>query len=404
MARRRTAATVLALVVVAGSGCAAPSSGPAVTRRPLIRPDPTTTVPPTSTSLGPSATPTTVPAPVSPPPGWTTALTSLPPGGGFTSLSCISDTFCVAAGGGTDDTGGPTTTGAGVTVSWDGASWSEPSVYYPAPGTGPVTAPVLPSISCTSGPSCTIIDGSDHVSRGDGTNWSAPVAMTPAPGLPANPADPGPGHPGSRSSSVSCPTATFCAVVDNTGHTAVMRNGSWLPPQAFAEGGPGPVSLYQAGRVGITCLNNSFCAAVVGTAVLDWDGTTWTEEPDPWTVTSPTGPTAIACPSTHLCAILAGPSLWVRNGQGWTPGGAIDPGGVLNAVSCPTATFCLATDTSGRALTWNGSSWSPPRQVVPQAVQYPGGGTSLSCPTASFCMVINGDGDYATYTAPGTPG
>jgi hypothetical protein len=154
----------------------------------------------------------------------------------------------------------------------------------------------------------------------------------------------------------------------------------------------------------MACLSNSFCTAVVGAAVLDWDGTTWSEEPTPWTVMPPAGPTAMACPSTHLCAIVAGSNLWVRNGQGWTSGGTIDPGGALNAISCPTASFCLATDTTGKALTWNGSSWSSPRQVVPPAIQYPDRGTFLSCPSASFCMVMNGDGDYATYAAPGTAG
>ena len=79
-------------------------------------------------------------------PGWSLALTTLPPGGGFTSLSCISDTFCVAAGGGTTGDGAALVSGSGVTMSWDGAAWSSPSVYYPAPAAGAVTAPVLPSL------------------------------------------------------------------------------------------------------------------------------------------------------------------------------------------------------------------------------------------------------------------
>lgn len=385
-------------VVLIGGGCAAPTAAPPTTHR--HQPDPTTsTTPPTSSSLVPSATPTSVPAPVQPPPGWTAALTTLPPGGGFTSLSCISDTFCVAAGGGADGQGTASTTGAGVTVSWDGASWSQPSVYFPAPASGAVTAPLLPSIACTSGPSCTIVDGSGHLSTGDGTNWSAPGALAAVAGPPANPADPGPGHPGSRSASIACPVPSFCAVVDNTGHTSVLRNGASSAAQSFTVPGAA-VAPYQAGRVGIACPTRSSCTAVVGTTALDWDGTSWSEEPTPWTATAVPGPTAVACPSARLCAILAGAGLWVRNGQqGWTSEGAVDPGSELDAIACPTASFCMAADTAGKVLSWNGSGWSAPRQVLPQAVQYPGAGTSIACPTAAFCMVMNGDGDYATYTA-----
>lgn len=400
MARGRVAvAVVLAAVLAATAGCTTDPARPAARHR---SPDPTssTAAPPTSTSLAPSASPTTVPAPVQPPPGWTTALTTLPPGGGFTSLSCISDTFCVASGGGTDGSGEASTSGAGVTVSWDGATWSEPSVYFPAPAGGTVVAPVLPSISCTTGPSCTIVDGSGHASTGDGTNWDNPGPIPVAPGPPANPSDPGPGRTGSRSASIACPTHAYCAVVDNTGHTSSLRNGGWVAGPAFAEPG-GAVAPYQAGRVGLGCANGSSCVAVVGTAVLDWDGTAWSEEPAPWTASPPPGPVAVGCPTTRLCAIVAGPNLWVRNGQqAWTSAGAIDPGAELDAIACPTATFCLAADTAGRVLTWAGSAWSSPRPVLPQAVQYTSAGTSLACPSGSFCMMMNGDGDYATYSAP----
>ena len=70
------------------------------------------------------------------PRGGAPALTTLPPGGGFTSLSCISDTFCIAAGGGTSGDPSELTAGSGVAESWDGASWSDPSVYFPARPTG----------------------------------------------------------------------------------------------------------------------------------------------------------------------------------------------------------------------------------------------------------------------------
>lgn len=401
-ATNRVAPVLVAAVALAAAGCAAGSSHPAARRAPL-KPDPTTTVPTTSTTHAPSAVPTTAPTPVQPTPGWTAPLTTLPPGGGFTSLSCISDTFCVAVGGGTDGSGATATSGSGVTVSWDGASWSQPSVYYPTPVGGTVTAPVLPSISCTAGPSCTIVDGSAHLSRGDGTNWSAPVAAATAPGPPPNPSDPGPGHAGSRTSSISCPGPSLCAVVDNTGQAGVVRNSGPLSLQPLAVPGAG-VSLYQTGRVGVTCRGTASCTAVVGPWILDWDGTGWSVEPAPWTTTPPAGPTAIACPTSQLCAIVSGPEVWVRRaGQPWSSAGTIDPGGVLDAIACPSATFCLAADEQGKALSWNGSGWSAPSQVVPGAVQYAGGGTFVSCPTASFCMVMNGDGDYATYAGTATP-
>ena len=369
-------------------------------------PAPSTPVPTTTTTL-PSATPTTVVAPVVQAPGWTGSLTSLPPGGGFTSLSCISDTLCVAVGGGANAADASDTTGSGVTVSWDGAAWSEPSVYYAAPAVGPTVAPVLPAVACTGGPFCMIVDGSGHVSTGDGTNWSVPSALVTGPPLPTNPSDPGPGHAGSRSVGVSCPTSTFCAVVDNTGHAYTLRDGAWLPPQSFgappAPGAGAPsTALYQAGGIGVWCSSSSSCIAVVGTSILDWDGGTWHEEPAPWNA-APDASTAqagaVACPTSTLCAIVRDTDVSYRiTGKSWSPLQAVDPGGGLDSISCPTASFCLAADRGGSVVAWNGSSWSAPQKVVPTATEYTGDPTTVSCTANRFCMVMNGDGDYATYT------
>lgn len=416
MAKRRLILSVsLAVLAAAGCGCSggsaasttgsakasardAPSTGPTAS-------DHSSTT--TTTTAPPSGVPTTVPLPASTVPGWTSPLTTLPPGGGFSSLSCISDTFCIALGGGTGGQASTEITGSGVSVSWDGASWSDPSVYFPAPTSGPVTAPVLPDVDCTSGPTCVIVDGSDHVSEGNGTMWGAPAPLPPGPDLAANPSDPGSNHPGSRDDAVSCPTPTFCAVVDNTGHAYTWSGGAWLPTRSLGLGSgageTGPVtSLYQAGRVGISCPTTRFCEAVVGTSVLDWNGTSWSVEPTPWTPSLAAGSasTAIACPSPTLCAVVNGSGLRYRNGSGtWSPVETIDPGGNLDAISCPTTTFCMAADSGGSVMLWDGSSWAAPRQVIPSATQYPGAGTSLSCPTKTSCMVMNADGDFATYSA-----
>jgi hypothetical protein len=414
VAQRRLVLTVpLAVLAVAACGCsffpsASPSGGRASTRAvsPTTAAAPLTasTAPTTTTTTAPSGVVSTVPVPADPAPGWSQALTTLPPGGGFSSVSCISDTFCIAAGGGTGGQGGSATAGSGATVSWDGASWSEPSVYLPAPTTGPVTAPVLPAISCTSGPTCVIVDGSDHVSTGDGTNWASASPLSPGPPLPPDPAEPSRGQAAWRDASVSCPSPKFCAVVDNTGHAYTMRNGDWLATQSLgrpaADGAT--TSLYQPGTVGVSCPTSSSCVAVVGTSVLDWNGTTWSIESSPWTPALAAGSTAaaISCPTTTLCAIVSGTGLSYRNGgRTWSPLETIDPHGGLDAISCPTTSFCMAADSGGSMVTWNGTAWSSPVRVIPQASQYPGIATSLSCPTVHYCLVMNADGDFATYSS-----
>jgi hypothetical protein len=262
---------------------------------------------------------------------------------------------------------------------------------------------VLPVISCTAGPTCAIVDGSGHGASGDGTTWSIPVAIPFAPQPAPNPLDPGPGHPGSRSAAVSCPSAKVCAVVDNTGQAITFRNGTWTAARSFTEAGTGgrPVSLFQAGRIGVSCPSVDACTAVVGTSVIDWNGSSWSAEAAPWAPALPAGSqaTAIACPTATLCAVVSGSDLAYRNGKAtWQPLETIDPHGGLDGIACPTTTFCMAVDAGGAALVWNGSTWSAPVQVVPAARIYTGIGTSVACPTSTFCMVMNADGDYATYS------
>jgi hypothetical protein len=407
--RRLTASPLVLALVILACGCSASSSATPTADHHGT----TTTGAPrtTTTTSAPSATPTTVPVLVPQAPGWSLGLTTLPPGGGFTSLSCISDTFCVAAGGGTTGGGAGLVSGSGVTLSWDGAAWSSPSVYYPAPATGPVAAPALPTITCTSGPLCVIVDGSDHVSTGDGTDWSSPVPIAAPELLPANPADPGVGHPGSRTSAVSCPTPALCAVVDNTGRTFTLRDNSWLAPQSFGTaqgfGATAPkTALYQSGRVGVSCPTLTSCTAVVGSSVLRWDGATWSAEATPWTTSLAPGagiPVSIACPTVDLCAVVNGDDIVVRHAGGaWTPRQVLDPGRQLDAISCPTRSFCIAADDTGSVMLWNGTTWTGPQPVIPAATQYTGIGVSVSCPNDRFCMIMNADGDYATYTGPGT--
>ena len=344
--------------------------------------------------------PTTVPTPVVPTPGWSPPATVLPPEGGVTGLSCLSDVLCVAAGGGANHADAADTAGAGVTLSWDGALWSPPSVWFPAPASGAVTAPQRPAIACASGPLCVLADGSDHTSYGDGTTWSTPAPLDAPPPAPT-PGDPGPSRAGGRTAAVACTPSRFCALVDNLGHVAVLRGGRWSSPRTLTTptGGPGApgAALVQTGRPGIACAGPTSCTAAVGTGVATWDGVRWSTAPSPFGATAGSGDTAVACPTGDRCLMVHGTSVSVRSGGTWSLPRPIDGNGALDAISCPTATFCLAADRTGDVTLWDGTAWSGPRRVVPYPSGYTADGTSTSCPTVQFCMVITGDGDYATY-------
>jgi hypothetical protein len=75
------------------------------------------------------------------------------------------------------------------------------------------------------------------------------------------------------------------------------------------------------------------------------------------------------------------------NGRSWSAPRLVDPRGGLTAVSCAARGFCLAVDGGGRALAWNGRSWSAPRLVNPR-----GGLTAVSCPVRGYCIAADFDG------------
>ncbi len=392
----RTAALAVALgAAVLAAGCAPTASTPVRNVVPTTG-TPTTTSAPTTTL--PPAVPTTVPTPVVAAPGWSRPATALPPVGGFTSLSCISDVFCLAAGGGSDEADAAGSTGPGAVAAWDGATWGAPVTYFTAsPGAAP--PPWLPAIACTDGPLCAVVDGSGHTSLGDGTNWWPPLPLATVPAPAPDPADPGPGHAGSRTAAVACPTSTFCAYVDNTGHVATMLGTTWSPPQVFTAGaGSATVDLFQTGRVAVACATASSCTALVGGAALDWDGTSWTQSAAPWGASAGAGDTALSCPAPGTCTAVHGTSVSTRTaGSGWSAPRTVDADGGLDAVACPSSAVCVAADASGDVLRSVGGAWGPPVKVVPTPVAYTGDGTSLSCPSEQFCLVLTGDGDYATY-------
>ena len=91
--------------------------------------------------------------------------------------------------------------------------------------------------------------------------------------------------------------------------------------------------------------------------------------------------------------------VYILSGTGWSyypqPNGPRH--GFTYAISCPATSFCAATDWTGAYVTFNGKTWSAPRQISSTASQV----DSVSCTSATFCMAVDvgsaQGGDIYTY-------
>jgi hypothetical protein len=245
------------------------------------------------------------------------------------------------------------------------------------------------AVSCPSASFCMAVLQSGYAARYDGTTWSRPAQLPSAVG----------GEP----DSVSCPTASFCLAVDaRDSATLVYKNGGW------SSGGTVPDT--QTGMASVSCPASNFCAAVDnGSDAFTFDGTSWS----PATAIDPAGQlSTVSCPSATFCAAVDyGPNVLTFNGTSWSKPAAIDPGTYLQAVSCASASFCVAIDRKGDALTFNGRTWSAPVNANPGGLTMGEGGISwpvVSCPARDFCAAVDGQGgnvvtfDGTTWTAPVT--
>lgn len=89
---------------------------------------------------------------------------------------------------------------------------------------------------------------------------------------------------------------------------------------------------------------------------------------------------------TALSVLPVSPAT--ASASGWSAPQKVDQS--LQFVSCPTSTFCLATNGSVGVDTFNGQSWSP-GPATPDIV------TSLSCTSATFCVALGQDNEVFTY-------
>jgi hypothetical protein len=294
-------------------------------------------------------------------------------GSQLSAVWCTSRRACTAVG----------YRGSGLTDSlaerWDGGRWTVQATPNPS-----VTGTSLSGVYCTSATSCTAA-GLHITSIGllltlaehwNGTRWVR--QRTPSPPV-------APGAGGGALNAVGCSAAAACTAV-GAGEVVPpviehWNGAKWVMQRSprVQHPGPGPGQLSS-----VSCPAATVCLAAGDTGGSDtnfhahalaelWNGKTWAIQRVPEPGGGDSYLNGISCSSPVACTAVG---VWINrsaqglllaerwNGKTWaiedTPS---TPGhdSVLNAVSCPSATVCVAVghDRSGPlAARWNGKTWA----------------------------------------------
>ena len=236
-----------------------------------------------------------------------------------------------------------------------------------------------------------------------------------------------PGSTPGELQSVSCVTATDCFAVGYITFTSAngytSRAARWDGMRWTVQPSPPtPVPQFN-GLNGVSCTSESSCTAVgddsspgSGTSPLvqttiaeQWNGTSWTIQPTMnQTGANDTVLAAVSCPSATSCIAVGWyqPAIASSNGpsgtgepipfsEGWngssweslpTPG----VGSMLGGVSCTSPTACTAVGTNGPdALIerWDGSSWSVQEAATPNG-SHGDILTGVSCTSPTACTAV----------------
>lgn len=210
--------------------------------------------------------------------------------------------------------------------------WSPPQLI------DPVFVPH--AVSCSGQSSCMIVGGG-AVRSFSGHAWSSPTTI-----------DPNPGAQGLTS--ISCPTANFCAGVDSAGN-AILYRGSWGSPQKIDPAG---------GLTSVSCSSENFCVAVdsAGNAIA-YQGS-WGS---PKTIDAGDHLVSVSCPAQDFCAAVSSAGNALMYQGGWGAAKKIDAGGHVTSVSCASRLFCAAVDRAGHRISYVGGAWTGPRRSTRRA-------------------------------------
>ncbi len=227
------------------------------------------------------------------------------------------------------------------------------------------------------------------------------------------------GNAGGYTTSLSCPTMTFCVAVDFNGAAVTFNGQGWdagttlKPDQTTSEG------TFGVPLTGVSCASASFCVAVDNAGdAFTYDGIAWS---GPTSVDPGTQLNSVSCPTSAYCRAtdVSGnvfeyeAGSWASNPAGgelhvacsspsscWYLGGSPTGGysEATGAITCLPTPFCVAANDGGGISTWDGGpKFGPVMQVTPPQ----GGFSGVSCASESLCVAIDGP-DSAFYMYDGT--
>jgi hypothetical protein len=130
--------------------------------------------------------------------------------------------------------------------------------------------------------------------------------------------------------------------------------------------------------------------------------------PFSWAVTnvdSSNDLTAVSCPSASLCVAgeTGGNVVTSTNPTGgagaWTGAHAAESGATIDGVSCPSASLCVAVDAAGNVVTSTNPTGGAGAWTTADVA---GAGilNAISCPSASLCVAVDSSGNVVTSTDP----
>jgi hypothetical protein len=314
------------------------------------------------------------------------------------------------------------TTAVPLIEQWNGTTWS----VVPSPNPGSNRYNELYGVSCVTVDFCVAVGTSDAsgshdkllIEQWNGTSWSLATGPDEQSGIDYDAYD------------VSCSSPTFCVLAGETysGSVATTLAARWNGSSWSILTTPNPSTTRNYFN-SLDCRSASWCFAVGATQdaagatvplIEQWNGSVWSVTTTPTPTPAPSSSLsyyldAVSCPSTTFCTAVgysqdypSGSSLvemW--NGSAWSivkvPAGP-GLGDELEAVSCVGPTTCTAvgsTNTTGSpndnyitlALSWNGTSWALNPPANP-AVDTPGNDYAeldgVSCVGGHAC-VASGD-------------